>query len=467
MRKYSILVADDDEKILFAFQELLKKDGFKCLIAYDGLEAKILIEKHKPDIIFLDIRMPKEDGISLLRSMHLKDEGIPVIIMTGHGTMQTAIKAIQEGAFDYITKPIDVNKIRTIIRKALLAINQKGIILTTNTSFNTEILESYELIGQSAEMQEVFKLIGSISTTPNSTPALIVGESGTGKELVARAIHNNGEHSTEPFIAINCTAFPETLLESELFGYEKGAFTGATDRKLGKFELSKSGTIFLDEIGNLSLNLQQKLLRVIQYRRFERIGGNEIIPISARFVAATNVDITSEVRAGRFREDLYYRLNVASVNLTPLRERKEDIQLLANYFLYKYNNRLKKSIRGFSEETIELLSNYPFPGNVRELENIIERAVMLSKSDIIFADALNEYLTPMDSKSKLPQIPIKNNNFADSRNHILEIFEKEFLSNMLYKNKGNISHTANECGMTRQNLIRLMKKHKFDSKFFK
>ncbi|RJP61278.1 MAG: sigma-54-dependent Fis family transcriptional regulator [Ignavibacteriales bacterium] len=467
MRKYSILVADDDEKILFAFQELLKKDGFKCFIAYDGLEAKILIEKHKPDIIFLDIRMPKEDGISLLRSMHLKDEGIPVIIMTGHGTMQTAIKAIQEGAFDYITKPIDVNKIRTIIRKALLAINQKGIILTTNTSFNTEILESYELIGQSAEMQEVFKLIGSISTTPNSTPALIIGESGTGKELVARAIHNNGEHSAEPFIAINCTAFPETLLESELFGYEKGAFTGATDRKLGKFELSKSGTIFLDEIGNLSLNLQQKLLRVIQYRRFERIGGNEIIPILARFVAATNVDITSEVRAGRFREDLFYRLNVASVNLTPLRERKDDIPLLANYFLYKYNNRLKKAIRGFSEETIELLLNYPFPGNVRELENIIERAVMLSKSDIIFADALNEYLTPMNSKSKLPQIPIKNNNFADSRNHILEIFEKEFLSNMLYKNKGNISHTANECGMTRQNLIRLMKKHKFDSKFFK
>jgi len=316
-------------------------------------------------------------------------------------------------------------------------------------------------------MQEVFKLIGSISTTPNSTPVLILGESGTGKELVARAIHNNGPHSSEPFIAINCTAFPETLLESELFGYEKGAFTGATDRKLGKFELSNSGTIFLDEIGNLSLNLQQKLLRVIQYRRFERIGGNEIIPISARFVAATNIDITADVRSGRFREDLFYRLNVASVYLTPLRERKEDIPLLSNYFLYKYNNRLKKSIRGFSEETLELLKNYSFPGNVRELENIIERAVMLSKSDIIFADSLHEYLTPLSSKSKLPQIPIKNNNFSESRNHIIEIFEKEFLSNMLNKNKGNISHAAKDCGMTRQNLIRLMKKHNFDSKFFK
>ncbi len=465
MRKYSILIADDDEKILFAFQELLKKDGFKSFIAYDGVEAAVKIKKYKPDIIFLDIRMPKQDGISLLKEIRLNDDTTPIVIITGYGTMQTAIKAIQEGAFDYITKPIDLDKVRTIIKKALYTINQKNLNFDSAGNYNTEITESYELIGQSPEMQEVFKLIGSISTTPNSTPALIVGESGTGKELVARAIHNNSSNSVQPFIAINCTAFPETLLESELFGYEKGAFTGASDRKLGKFELAGSGTIFLDEIGNLSLNLQQKLLRVIQYREFERIGGNEIIPISARFIAATNVDVTEEVRAGKFREDLFYRLNVASVHLTPLRNRKTDIPILANYFLVKYNSRLKKSIRGFSDKAISLLSQYIFPGNVRELENIIERAVMLSKSDVIFPDSLNEFLNPLTSTS--PKIPFKSNNFSESRSHILEEFEKDFLNNILNKNNGNISRAAKDSGMTRQNLIRLMKKYQIDPKLFK
>jgi DNA-binding NtrC family response regulator len=464
MKKFKVLIADDDEKILFAFKTLLKKDGYKCITASNGLEAYKKTVSSNPDLIFLDIKMPQSDGIETLCRIKKDLPAIPVIIITGHGTMQTAVKAIQQGAFDYLTKPLDLNKVREVLRKALSS-NRESFTLNSNQVHFADITEKYQLIGKSPHMQDVFKLIGSISTTPNTTPVLIVGESGTGKELVARAIHNNGKTSSEPFIAINCTAFPETLLESELFGFEKGSFTGANERKLGKFELAGSGTIFLDEIGNLSLNLQQKLLRVIQYREFERIGSNELIPISARFIAATNVEITNEVVEGRFREDLFYRLNVASVHLEPLRIRKDDIPVLANYFLAKYNDGLKKSIRGFSDDAIKLLASYSFPGNVRELENIIERAVMLCKSDVILASALQEFLHPV--KQKVDSIPIITDSYSESRDYVLSLFEKEFLIQQLTKCHGNVSQTAKKAKMTRQNFQRIMKKHNLSSKNFK
>ncbi|MCX6150037.1 MAG: sigma-54 dependent transcriptional regulator [Ignavibacteriales bacterium] len=463
--KATILIADDDEKILYAFRELLKKDGHKSLTAKNGVEVLEKFYAKKPDVIFLDIKMPLTDGLEILTEIKKDNPHVPVIVITGFGTMQTAVKAIQLGAFDYLTKPLDLSKVRDTIRKALFTLKEYKSVFVDQTIYNADIVEKYDLIGNSIRMQEVFKLIGSISTTTNTTPVLIVGESGTGKELVARAIHNNSANSTEPFIAINCTAFPETLLESELLGFEKGSFTGASDRKYGKFELAGSGTIFLDEIGTLSLNLQQKLLRIIQSREFERIGGNLVLPIKARFIAATNIDIVNEVRNGRFREDLFYRLNVASVYLTPLRHRKEDILQLANYFLAKYNYSLNKSIRGFSDETIRVLSEYPFPGNVRELENIIERAVMLSKGDVILADSLKEYLYPVN-KSK-DSIPITDENFSESRTYVLELFEIEFLNNLLSKYRGNVSLSAKASKMTRQNFQRLMKKHNITSKTFK
>ena len=464
MNKLKVLVADDDEKILFAFKSLLRKDGYKSITARNGNEAYNKTIKLKPDVVFLDIRMPNTDGLETLDKIKKIQPALPVIVITGHGTMQTAVKAIQQGAFDYLTKPLDLNKVREVLKKAS-ATTQESQLITTDQIHYADIVEKYELIGKSAHMQEVYKLIGSISTTPNTTPVLIVGESGTGKELVARSIHNNTVNAQEPFVAINCTAFPETLLESELFGFERGSFTGAHERKLGKFEIAGKGTIFLDEIGNLSLNLQQKLLRVIQYREFERIGGNAVIPIHARFIAATNVEISTEVREGRFREDLFYRLNVASVYLYPLRERKEDIPMLANYFLAKYNFGLKKSIRGFSDDAIKVLLSYSFPGNIREMENIIERAVMLSKQDVILSDSLRDFIRPV--KRKPDTIPLSSDSFSEARSFVLNLFEKEFLNKILSQCRGNVSQAAKTSKMTRQNLQRLMKKHNISSKNYK
>lgn len=465
MQKTKILVADDDETILYAFEELFKKDGHTGIIAKDGEEALKTLEQTTPDIIFLDITMPRFNGLEALQEIKKANRNIPVIIITGYGSMQTAVKAIQYGAFEYLTKPLDLNKIRDVIKKAIFSRSTDSEQFADQIQFETDILENYELLGKSEQMQETFKLIGAISTTPNTTSVLISGESGTGKELVARAIHNNSGNSSEPFIPINCTAFPETLLESELFGHEKGSFTGAIERKLGKFEIAECGTIFLDEIGNLSLNLQQKLLRVIQNREFTRVGGNELITVNARFIAATNVDIAEEVKKGTFREDLFYRLNVASVHLAPLRERKDDLLLLANYFLAKYSYRLKKQIKGFSSEAIKILSSYSYPGNVRELENLIERAVMLTKGDIILGDVLSETQNPVTQKSS--DLLLVSSNFSDARNYIIELFEKEFIREKLVRFKGNVTKAAEDSAMTRQNFIRLMKKNGIDPEQFR
>lgn len=455
--KTRIMIADDDEKILFAFMELFRRDNYTGIIARNGEEALTRSFIEKPDIIFLDITMPKFNGLDVLKDIKSTDPQIPVIIITGFSTMQTAIKAIQLGAFEYLTKPLDLTRIREIIKKAVATKRSTVAPFKDQIQYDAQIVEKYELIGKSPQMLEIYKMIGSISVTPNHTSVLITGESGTGKELIARAIHNNCANADEPFVAINCAAFPETLLESELFGYERGAFTGAADRKLGKFEIARAGTIFLDEISNLSLNLQQKLLRVIQNREFERVGGNEIIPVEARFIAATNIEIAPEIKKGNFREDLFYRLNVANVNLPPLRDRREDISLLANYFLAKYNYHLKKAIKGFSDGAMQLLNSYDYPGNVRELQNLIERAVMLAKTDIILPDALKELINPVSREAY--SLPIISEDFSKSKEHILNLFEKEFITGLLIKNMGNVTKAARNSNMTRQNFLRMMKKH--------
>lgn len=460
-----IMIADDDEKILFAFNELFRRDNYSGIIAKNGEEALEQVSSRNPDVIFLDITMPKLNGLEVLEEIKKKQPHTPVIIITGYGTMRTAVKAIQLGAFEYLTKPLDLKKIREVIGKALEGIAGNGEPAEEQIKFNTDIPERYELLGTSPQMMEVYKLIGSISITPNTTSVLIIGESGTGKELVARAIHNNSSAPGNPFIAINCAAFPETLLESELFGYEKGAFTGAQDRKLGKFEVAQSGTIFLDEIANMSLNLQQKLLRVLQNREFERVGSNELIPVQARFIAASNVELAGEMKKGNFREDLYYRLNVANVHLTPLRERKEDIPLLANYFIAKYNYNLKKNVKGLSEETLTMLLSYYFPGNVRELQNLIERAVMLAKTRIILPDSISELF--MHKESRHFKFPIISTNFSEARNYIFNEFEKEFVTELLKRNSGNVTRAARASNMTRQNFQRIMKKHSLQAGEFR
>ena len=436
MRRSKVLVIDDDAKILFAFRQVFRKAGYTTITASDGEEALQKISTEQPSVVFMDISMPKMDGLDVLKKMRGKHLSVPVVIITGYGTMQTAINAVQLGAFEYLTKPLDVRKLRETAERALASVQLTSDFSQQGTQLRADFVDRYELIGSNAGMQEVYKLIGSVSTTPNNTPVLIVGESGTGKELVARTIHSNGVNASGPFVAINCTAFPETLLESELFGHEKGAFTGAGERKLGKFEIARAGTIFLDEIGNLSPNLQQKLLRVLQEREFERLGGNDAIRVEARFIAATNRDVEKEVKQGHFREDLFYRLNVVRIDLPALCHRKDDIPLLALYFLSKYNDQLKKSVKGFSREAMARLQSYRYPGNVRELENLIERAVMLTKGDIIPVNVFDDSVrTAVPLAAPFPYVsPV----FSKSRQYFLKQFEKQFLADLLTKHHGNV-----------------------------
>jgi two-component system response regulator AtoC len=464
MKAPKVLVVDDDEKILFAFQEVLKRDRYKTLLARDGEEALERLATEQPALVFLDITMPRLDGLEALKRIREQNSAVPVVVITGYGTMQTAIRAVQLGAFEYLTKPLDVEKIREVTRRALSTAKPHASELK-RVAFKADVVHRYELVGNSPQMQEVYKLIGSISTTPNHTSVLILGESGTGKELVARAIHNNSPNSREPFVPINCTVLPETLLESELFGHEKGAFTGAIERKLGKFEIAGKGSIFLDEIGNLSPYLQQKLLRVLQEREFERLGGNTPLHVDARFIAATNKDLAREVREGNFREDLYFRLNVAVVHLPPLREHKDDIPLLANYFLAKYNEQLNRSVIGFSDKAMELLLSHSYPGNVRQLENLIERAVMLTRGEVILPETVREVLVPETHEPV--SFPIVSPVYSKSRDHVLGVFEKQFLMAMLRAHKGNVTAAAKASKMTRQNFQRLMKKHKVRAEVFR
>ncbi|MBI4428484.1 MAG: sigma-54-dependent Fis family transcriptional regulator [Ignavibacteriales bacterium] len=463
MSQPTVMVVDDDPKILFAFQEVLRTEGYKSVMAKDGEEALGKIAARNPNVIFLDVTMPKLDGLELLKRIKENKELAPVIIITGYGTMQTAIKAMQLGAFEYLTKPLDVAKIREVTQKAL-ASTQSSKISGHQSLYVGDMVEPYELVGSSPTMQEVYKLIGSISTTPNHTSVMILGESGSGKELVSRTIHKTSANANQPFVPINCTALPEPLLESELFGHEKGAFTGAVERKLGKFEIAHTGTIFLDEIGNLSPPLQQKLLRVLQEREFERLGGNASIRVDARFIAATNRDIAADVKKGSFREDLFFRLNVVTVSLPPLRERGEDIPLLANYFMKKYNEQLKKYIKGFSHEAMTLLQRHSYLGNVRELENLIERAVMLTKGEVVLPDSIGEPHPPAHDRVSLP---ITSQTFSKSRIDLLNMFERQFVSEQLVKHHGNVTAAARASKMTRQNFQRLMTKHRLHAKQFR
>ena len=454
MENRQILIVDDDEKILYAFREVLEKDGYIFQEARDGIEALKMIKKQTPDVIFMDINMPQLDGLEALKKIKEHDYGVPVIVITGQGTMETAIQAMKLGAFQYLMKPLSVNSIREEIKKALVS---TGSVKVSEFSFEIDTSKRNQLIGNTPLMHDIYKLIGSISTSANHTPVFILGESGTGKELVARAIHHNSSFPEEPFVAINCTAVPETLLESELFGHEKGAFTGAADRRIGKFELAGKGTIFLDEIGDLSVNLQHKLLRVLQEREFERLGGNDPIQVKARFVAATNQNIEKKVNSGSFREDLLYRLNVVTIKMPPLRCHPEDIPLLANFFLVRYNHQIKKNIRGISQEAMEKLQSYHYPGNVRELENIIERAIMLTTGRVILPEVLGELSAP--PKTETFNFSIFSPVYEESRQYVLETFEEQFVREKLAKHRGNISAAARESKMSRQNFHRLVQKY--------
>ena len=389
MLKEKILVVDDEKSMREFLEIMLRKEDYKVSLAPNGEEVLRLLERDIFDLVLLDIRMPKMDGIAVLKKIKALSPETVVIMITAYASADTAIKAMKEGAYDYITKPFKIEEIKLIIKNAL----EKKNLQKENTLLKQVIRDRYHfdnIIGQSSKMLALYDLLEKVG--PTKTNILVTGESGTGKELAAKAIHYNSPRKDRPFVTLNCGAIPESLIESELFGHMKGAFTDAIATKKGLFEVADEGTLFLDEISELPLLMQVKLLRFLQDREFKRVGGTEDIRVDVRIIAATNKDLEEAVREKRFREDLFYRLNVIQVKLPPLRERREDVPLLAMHFLQKFSEELNKNITTISSEALQLLLDYDYPGNVRELQNIIERAVALEVNPELTAQNLRSYL---------------------------------------------------------------------------
>jgi nitrogen regulation protein NR(I) len=375
-----LLLVDDEADVQYSFRRIFDSPEIELTTASSGEEAIDIIPRSQPDLVVMDVRMGGMNGLETLRRIRQLDTKLPVIMMTAYGTTQTAIEAMKLGAYDYLLKPFDVPKLKEIIFSALKAARDMKSVVSYQPLLESEDYEA-GVIGRSEPMQTVFKMIGQLAVS--DATALITGESGTGKELVARAIYHHSKRHQQPFLAINCAAIPENLLESELFGHEKSAFTGANSQRVGKFEQCNGGTVFLDEIGDMSLATQTKILRVLQSGTFERVGGNQTVKVDVRVIAATNKPLEQAVANKEFREDLFYRLNVVRIEMPPLRERKADIRLLVNYFLKKFSQSQKMPPKSISAEALDFLEQYSWPGNVRELENVVQRAIVVTKGDVI------------------------------------------------------------------------------------
>ena len=384
MKKPEILVVDDSKALLVMMKQFLEEEGCNVAVASSVEEALSIIKKEKLDLVIMDIKMPGMSGFDALVEIKKIDPKLSVIIMTAYGTTQTAIEAIKRGAYDYITKPFNNEEFKILIKKALGAGKLMKELVTYRAKKKEEPVEGLCIVGNSPEMLEIYKTIGKIADS-NAT-VLIKGESGTGKELAARAIYQNSSRKNKPFLAVNCAAIPESLLESELFGHEKGAFTGAINKRIGKFQQCDRGTIFLDEIGDMPLSTQAKILRVLQEHTFEPVGSEKTIKVDVRVVASTNKDLEKAMEKNQFREDLYYRLKVVTIYMPPLRHREKDIPLLTNYFIQKFNKEFNKNIKRVSSEVMEHLVKYKWPGNVRELENAVQTAIVMSKKDVLLLD---------------------------------------------------------------------------------
>jgi len=381
----SVLVIDDKESVRQMLSKTLESEGYEVDVAPDGMDGLRKAKEKRFDLVLTDLKLPRMDGLEVLSSMKELDPDIAVIVMTAYGTIETAVQAIKQGAFDYLAKPFDPDHLNFLIKRAL----ENRRLLAENVLLREELAHNmgyYEIIGKSQKIKEVSRLIKKVS--PSDSTVLLLGESGTGKELFARAIHSLSNRKDGPYVAINCAAIPRELLENELFGSEKGAYTGSVTRKMGKFEIAEGGTIFLDEVGDLDIALQAKLLRVLQEKRFERLGGTKTISVDVRLIAASNFDLKKAIEKKTFREDLYYRLSVFPVSIPPLRERREDIPELANHFINKYCHEMKKTPKNISREAMKLLEKYHWPGNVRELENTIERAIILCEGKKVLPEHL-------------------------------------------------------------------------------
>jgi DNA-binding NtrC family response regulator len=455
--KRTILIADDEANLRKVLAAMLRREGYEVLTASDGGEALELLQRCSVDVVLTDLKMPKVDGMELLKKVLADFEGIPVVMLTAHGTVDTAVNAMKLGAFDYLSKPFDKDELRLVIKKAAATADLNIVEPERTQQQSTSIPGKYGMIGLSPKLQAVFKTIDKVAASPSTV--LITGESGTGKELIASALHYSSPRADKAFIKINCAAIPRDLLESELFGYEKGAFTGAVNSKPGRFELADGGTLFLDEIGTIPLEMQVKLLRALQESEFERVGGVTTTRVNVRLIAATNSDLAAEAAAGRFREDLYYRLNVVPLALPPLRERTEDIPLLVEHFLTKYNARLGKKIERLTEGALACLSRYQWPGNIRELENVMERAVLFAEGNVITPDDLPDIIRAPDARREeaTPQQPYVIGPLKEIVRQHTENLEKSLIMRALEETGGNVTKAARKLEISRKSLQNKMK----------
>jgi two-component system nitrogen regulation response regulator NtrX len=451
----TILVVDDEVSICQSLKAILSDEGYQVLVAGSGEEAVQLIEDEMPQLVLLDIWLPGMDGLETLKAIKKAHPKVLVIIMSGHGTIETAVKATKLGAFDFIEKPLSLDKIIILVNNAINLVRLKE----ENVLLKQKVSHQYELTGQSQVTNELKEMISIVA--PTNAWILIMGENGTGKELVARSIHHLSWRSHKDIVEVNCAAIPEELIESELFGHEKGAFTGATEKKRGKFDLAHEGTIFLDEVADMSLKAQAKILRILQEKKFERVGGNKLIDMDVRVLAATNKDLEEEMKAGRFRQDLYYRLHVIPLIVPPLRERKEDIKPLAERFFLDFSIKEGQTPKVLTDDALALLMKHDWPGNVRELKNIIERLIILTPSNEITAKDIPLLNAKIDNAASGGDSVVLA---ADSLKDAKIDFERQFIIKKLEENEGNISKTAEAIGLERSNLHKKIKNLKVVTK---
>ena len=445
---HKVLIVDDELNMRLVLDAMLRKEGYAVVAAADGMEALGVLKGNDIAVVITDLKMPKLDGMGLLARIMEDYPAIPVIMITAHGTVNNAVDALKKGAFDYITKPFEQDDIKNAISKAIKtrALSEQDILP------GSQDIDWYGIVGESPGMVSIRDAIKTVA--PTMTTVLVTGETGTGKELIAQAVHRNSLRKENPFIKINCAAIPENLMESELFGYEKGAFTGAAYKKPGRFELAHNGTLFLDEIGEVPKAMQVKLLQVIQDQEFERVGGLRTIKVDVRLVAATNRNLMQEVKDGNFREDLFYRLNVFPIHIPPLRERKEDLALLAGHFLDKFNRKINRAVQRIDPQVEAFFARHNWPGNVRELENLMERLVLVARGDTIVMEDI-----PVEVRSTIEQSPVVAHPAEPSGKPFKEVIreqtgdvEKAMIVKALEDCDGNVTRAAQQLGVSRKGL---------------
>jgi len=449
--KPKILVVDDEASHRKMIEAVLSDEGYEIKQADDGQTAIDAVKKEFYDLVLMDIRMSAVGGIEALKQIKEISPAIPIIIMTAYASVDTAVNALKSGAYDYLTKPLDIDELKILVQKTLRyhQLEKENIYLKERLN---DRFDFSNIIGRSPAMKKLFETTALVA--PSEATVLIFGESGTGKELIANAIHQNSPRKERPLITVNCAALPETLLESELFGHEKGSFTGAIARKQGRFQLAHHSSIFLDEVAEMAPATQAKILRVLQEREFEPLGSTQTIKVDTRVIAATNKNLEEEIKKGRFREDLYYRLNVVSLEVPPIRERREDISLLADFFLKRYAEKNKRILKGFTPRAMDLLMRYDWPGNVRELENVVERAVIMARGEMITPAEFPDILQELDPEVKATYVNL-------SPGRTLKDVEKDMIIRTLEETAGNRTHAAKILGISRRTLQLKLKEYGF------